>query len=72
MKHATPTHIRLAYRVGEAAQALGIGRDSVYSAIRDGRLPARKWGKITLIRHADLEAFINELPLLELDDDRAA
>ena len=35
---------RITLSVAEAAIEVGVGRDQVYSAIRDGRLEARKWG----------------------------
>jgi excisionase family DNA binding protein len=53
---------RLAYTVAETCVALRIGRTRLYEEIRDGRLPAHKVGKRTLIRHADLEKWLAELP----------
>ena len=40
----------------------GLGRDTVYSAIRDGRLVARKFGRRTLITDDDLRQFLAGLP----------
>jgi excisionase family DNA binding protein len=60
---------RLAYSVAETARLAGLGRDTVYQAIREGQLIARKCGRRTLINHADLEAFLRSLPPLVLGAD---
>lgn len=52
--------------VQEASAAAGIGRDGLYEAIREGRLTAIKFGRRTLIRREDLEAFIRGLNTLQL------
>ena len=57
---------RIALSVAEAAIEVGVGRDQVYSAIRDGRLEARKWGRRTLITCSALQRFLNGLPPLQL------
>ena len=54
----------LAYSINEAAEAAGLGRDSIYGAISEGRLRARKYGKRTLVLHTDLQAFLEALPRL--------
>ena len=41
---------QLTYSVTEAAQALGVGLNSVYQAIRDGRLPALRIGRKPRLR----------------------
>jgi excisionase family DNA binding protein len=41
---------------------VGVGRDKLYCLIREGRLPARKLGRKTLILATDLEAFLEALP----------
>ena len=48
--------------IGEACAIAGIGRTSLYDAIRDGSLIARKLGKRTLILRRDLDAFLTALP----------
>jgi excisionase family DNA binding protein len=53
---------RIAYSVVEAAQIAGIGRTGLYQLISDGRIPAVKIGKRTLVRRSDLEAFMAALP----------
>jgi excisionase family DNA binding protein len=48
----------------EACQVAGIGRTKLYEAISDGSLPARKYGKRTIILRADLQSFLNALPVV--------
>jgi excisionase family DNA binding protein len=57
---------KLALSVAEAAIHANLCRDLIYAAIRDGNLRARKAGRRTLILRADLEAFLQELPGLNL------
>ena len=59
-------HRRMALSVAEAAVEAGVGRDQVYSAIREGRLEARKWGRRTLITYDALLRFLKGLPPLQL------
>jgi excisionase family DNA binding protein len=56
---------RLALSITQAAVEAGIGRDSVYRAIREGRLLAKKSGRRTLILRRDLEAYLGNLPDLQ-------
>lgn len=39
----------------EAAQIKGVSRVAVYKAIREGRLPAQRHGRIWFIRRTDLD-----------------
>lgn len=39
----------------EAARELGISRQSVSAAIKEGRLRAAQWGRFYVIRRKDLE-----------------
>ena len=61
--------LRRAHSIAETCALTGIGRDAVYSAIRDGRLVARKLGRRTVITDDDLRQFLNGLPRLALDAD---
>jgi excisionase family DNA binding protein len=54
------------YPAKEACAMLGIGVNSFYEAVRDGRLRAKKLGAKTLVLHADLEEFARSLPDLKL------
>ncbi|QJP14625.1 helix-turn-helix domain-containing protein [Starkeya sp. ORNL1] len=49
--------------VFEAIKVSGIGRTTLFEAMRTGALPARKIGTKNLILVADLEAFIKALPV---------
>lgn len=57
------THIdKRAYSIKEAAHRVGICRDGIYRAIRQGELAARKCGHRTLILDTDLDRYLDELP----------
>jgi excisionase family DNA binding protein len=53
---------RLALGIRDVCRLTGLGRTSVYAAIKAGDLVARKLGRRTVILGADLEAFLNNLP----------
>ncbi len=53
---------RRAHSIAETCALTGLGRDTVYSAIRDGHLVARKLGRRTLITDDDLRKFLAGLP----------
>jgi excisionase family DNA binding protein len=55
--------MELALSVNEAARRAGVGRSSLYEAIHRGELPLRKIGRRSLIRVADLSAWIDGLPV---------
>lgn len=55
--------VPLAYRIEDAAAAIGIGRSTLFEYIKDGRIPSRKIGNSTVIRHCDLEAFLGAAQL---------
>ncbi len=52
-----------AYSVEEAAKIAGLSRSSIYLALGDGRLTARKAGRRTIICPEDLQKFVRDLPL---------
>ena len=52
----------LTVTVREACELLGFGKTCFYRAIREGRLPARKWGKRTIIMRTDIDMFLDNLP----------
>jgi excisionase family DNA binding protein len=56
----------LAFSVAEAAVHANVCRDLIYAAIRAGDLRARKAGRRTLILRCDLEAYLQQLPGLDL------
>jgi excisionase family DNA binding protein len=59
------TDQKLALSVDEAARRADTCRDKIYCAINAGKLRARKNGRRTLILASDLEAYLNDLPVLE-------
>lgn len=53
---------KLGVHTDEAADICGIGRTSLYEAMKDGRLKAKKAGRRTIILIDDLKAFLLTLP----------
>ena len=53
--------MQLSFSIEEVSAATGLGRTKIYEEIGAGALPAKKWGKRTLILKADLEAFLDGL-----------
>jgi len=51
-----------ALRIAEICVLTGLGRDSIYAAIRDGRLTARKIGRRKIVTSDDLRQFLAGLP----------
>ncbi len=49
---------RLAMKIDEAAQALGISRSLAYLMVRDGRLPAIRLGGTWRVHIAAIEALL--------------
>ena len=52
---------KAAYSVSELLETVPIGRTSVYAAIRDGKLKAKKFGRKTVFLAPDITAFLNSL-----------
>ena len=50
--------MQLSLSIEEACAATGLGLTKIYEAVGSGALPAKKWGKRTLILKSDLEAFL--------------
>ena len=53
------TRERLTYSVREAAELLGLSRNSVYQGCLKGEIPCLKVGSRILIPKAKLEGFLN-------------
>lgn len=49
--------------VDQALALLGVGRTSFYELVSQGRIAPVKLGRRTLVRAADLQAFIAALPV---------
>lgn len=50
----------LAVSVNEAARIIGVGRTSIYSMIRDGRIETLKIGRRTVVKTSSLRRIIDE------------
>jgi hypothetical protein len=61
---------KAAHSIPEVCAYTGLGRDSVYAAIRIGKLIARKYGRRTIVLDDDMRAFLDALP--RLGGDKAA
>ena len=46
-----------AFRIPEVCEITGLGRTSIYAAIKSGELVARKWRRCTVVLAEDLDAF---------------
>jgi excisionase family DNA binding protein len=55
----------LAYGIGPAAEAAGVGRDTLYRAIGRGELTARKVGARTVILADELKRWLAALPAIK-------
>jgi excisionase family DNA binding protein len=51
-----------AYRITDVCETTGLGRTTIYAALRDGHLRARKFGRTTVVLADDLDAFLKALP----------
>jgi excisionase family DNA binding protein len=54
---------KLGFTIPEAAQCSSLGQTSIYKAIRDRQLKARKYGTRTIITRNDLMSFLENLPI---------
>lgn len=54
---------RLAFSPLEAAKAISIGRTTIFAAMRDGSLRARKIGRRTVIDADDLNDWLKSRPV---------
>jgi excisionase family DNA binding protein len=51
-----------AFRIREVCELTGLGRTSIYAAIKSGALIARRYGRCTIVLAEDLAAFLAKLP----------
>jgi len=51
-----------ALRIRDVCARTGLGRTTVYAAIKSGALKARKCGRRTVILMSDLDAWLGTLP----------
>ena len=55
---------KLAYGIEELAKAGPLRRTSLFKAIKEKRLTARKAGRRTIITHEDFQAFLHNLSVV--------
>jgi hypothetical protein len=55
---------RVAFSIAEVMALTGLGRDSLYHSIGEGKLVVRKHGRRSLVLRDDLQRFIDNLPRL--------
>jgi excisionase family DNA binding protein len=53
---------RRAHSIEQVCALTSLGREAVYTAVRDGRLVARKVGRRTIVTDDDLRQFLAGLP----------
>ncbi|MFA5593249.1 MAG: helix-turn-helix domain-containing protein [Micavibrio sp.] len=56
-----PSPPPICYTVEQACAATGIGKTKLYEALDSGVLPAKKWGKRTLILKSELQRYLSNL-----------
>ena len=62
--HPTGADMRpLAYRIGVAAQMIGISKSKMYEMVNKGAIRTRKVEGATIVLRSDLEAFLAALPV---------
>ncbi|WP_162931694.1 helix-turn-helix domain-containing protein [Mesorhizobium sp. DCY119] len=53
---------KISVTIPEAVQMTGIGRSSLYTLFREGKIQPRKSGKRTLLLVEDLKRYVENLP----------
>ncbi len=71
-KRVNPDERMFAHSIDDISRKTRIGRTSIFKAIADGKLRARKYGRRTIITDADLQAFLAALPAVEPRTSRGA
>jgi excisionase family DNA binding protein len=54
---------RFSLRIRDVVRMTGLGRTTIYEAMKSGRLVARKCGRCTLVTREDLQEFLKGLPI---------
>ena len=55
---------KMGLSIVEAAAFSGVGRSKIFEEIREGRLPARKAGRRTIILQEDVQKWVTSLPMI--------
>lgn len=53
---------KVSYSIPQAVDATGLSRSTLYEALKNGQLVARKCGARTVIEETELRRFVNALP----------
>jgi excisionase family DNA binding protein len=53
---------KLAYSINEIRQLVGVGRTSIFKAIKEGKLKVAKCGSRSLVLAGDLQQWLASLP----------
>ena len=61
---------KLAYRLEEAAEATGLSRETLYRRIAEGKLTAKKDGRLTVIEADEIRRYLSALPVAEIAPSR--
>lgn len=61
MSEAPTPGFKLSYNLPEAAQAIGVGRSTIYEYVKAGRVQTFRLGDRQMIRADDLRAFIDRM-----------
>jgi excisionase family DNA binding protein len=62
MELATDESDPRAFRIREVCKRTGLGRTTIYAAIKDGSLKAKKYRRTTNVMASDLRAWLMTLP----------
>ena len=60
---------KMAYRIPEAAAAIGLGESTIWKRIKDGAIRAKRDGAVTLIERGELTRYLQNLPERSLKTD---
>ena len=52
---------QMSFTIDEVRKLTGLGRTKIYEEMKAGNLPAKKWGRKTVILKKDLESFLSNL-----------
>jgi excisionase family DNA binding protein len=58
MRPTTP----LALSIKQVSDLTGIGRTKIFTAIRNGTLVARKYGRRTIVAYSDVVRWVDDMP----------
>lgn len=54
--------MKLAFDLNEAAESVGVGKSTIVTAVRDGKLRVRAINSTVIVLRSDLEKWLDGLP----------